>query len=165
MPPWPLISASPARTVLKIPLSEGLPRLVLDTNVSLDWLVFGDPGVQPLVAAIRARQVLWLACPRMRDELAHLLGHASLARWQPDAAQALAQFDRWASLQPEPPVAPRLRCSDADDQVFVDLALAHRVRWLISHDRAVLKLGRRLRLHGVAVMKPAQWGAAALPAP
>lgn len=140
-------------------VAEAPPQLVLDTNAALDWLVFRDPGMQPLVAAIQARRVQWLACPGMREELVHMLGHVSLARWQPDVAEALAQFDRWTSPRPTPPASHRLRCSDADDQVFVDLALAHRARWLISHDRALLKLGRRLRPHGVAVLKPAQWAA------
>jgi PIN domain len=29
-----------------------IPLLVLDTNVVLDWVAFGDPRVQPIVDAI-----------------------------------------------------------------------------------------------------------------
>jgi predicted nucleic acid-binding protein len=134
--------------------------VVLDTNATLDWLVFKDPGMQPLVAAVEARQVHWAACPRMRAELAHMLSHVSLARWRPDVTQALVLFDRWALIHPEPATSPQLRCSDVDDQMFVDLALALRARWLVSHDRALLRLARRLRGQGVQVLKPAQWAAA-----
>lgn len=133
------------------------PTAVLDTNAALDWLVFADPGMQPLAAAVQRGEVRWLACSGMREELGHMLGHASLQHWQPDAAAALAVFDRWAWLCPSPPAALHLRCSDADDQVFVDLALAQKAHWLVTHDRALLKLGRRLRLQGVQVLKPAQW--------
>jgi uncharacterized protein len=135
------------------------PTLVLDTNATLDWLLFNDQGMQPLSAAIRSGQVHWLACDAMRDELAHMLSHASLARWQPDAAGALAHFDRWAEMKPAPAGSATVRCTDPDDQVFVDLALAHRVQRLVSYDRAVLKLARRLRLQGVSVIKPGQWPA------
>lgn len=131
--------------------------LVLDTNAALDWLLFNDPGMRALAAAIQAGQLQWLACERMREELSHMLHHNSLARWQPDAAASLALFDRWAQLRPLPDASPTVRCTDVDDQMFVDLALAHGARWLVSHDRAVLKLGRKLRLHGIGVLKPAQW--------
>ncbi|MDP3138558.1 MAG: PIN domain-containing protein, partial [Burkholderiaceae bacterium] len=29
-------------------------RLVLDTNIWLDWLVFNDPGIAPIRAAVEA---------------------------------------------------------------------------------------------------------------
>ena len=47
-------------------------------------------------------------------------------------------------------VAPRVRyiCKDADDQKFIDLAVAHQAL-LISKDKAVLTMARRLRTLGV----------------
>ncbi|MFP5353710.1 MAG: prolyl oligopeptidase family serine peptidase, partial [Gemmatimonadota bacterium] len=41
---------------------------------------------------------------------------------------------------PEPANGP-LSCRDADDQVFIDLALATRCRWLLSRDRALWLIG------------------------
>jgi len=76
--------------------------LVLDTNATLDWLLFDDPGMRPLAAAIEAGAVRWLACERMRVELAHMLRHPSLAHWPAEPAAALARFDRWVDLQPNP---------------------------------------------------------------
>ena len=32
-------------------------RLVLDTNVWLDWLVFDDPAIAPIKAAVEAKRV------------------------------------------------------------------------------------------------------------
>ena len=142
------------------PLIDGAcaaPLVVLDTNVVLDWLVFRDPRVAALAAPLEAGALRWISCPAMRRELAHMLGHRSLARWAPDAEAALAAHDRHARLVPDPTPAHRPRCSDADDQVFVDLALALPARWLLSHDRALLKLARRMRSAGVDVLTPMAW--------
>ena len=141
------------------------PAAVLDTNVALDWLVFHDPGADALVRAIEGGRLRWLATPGMRRELQHMLGHASLERWKPDKEHALTIFDRHAILTETdlPSSATALRCSDPDDQVFIDLALTASARWLVSHDRALLRLERRLRAHGVEVLRPADWAARQTP--
>jgi putative PIN family toxin of toxin-antitoxin system len=140
------------------PIRADRPAVVLDTNVSLDWLVFRDARVAPLAAAIEGGHVPWLACASMREELAHMLAHRTLAAWAPDRERALAIFDSMAQLQRAPPPR-RLLCSDPDDQVFIDLALAGRARWLVTHDRALLKLARRARTLGLIVLTPSAWRA------
>lgn len=139
----------------------GTPLVVLDTNAALDWLVFRDPRIQPVMAALEAGRLDWIACAAMRQELAHMLGHASLARWSTDAVVGLARFDRLARIRAAPPTNPhpRLRCTDADDQVFVDLALAERARWLLTHDRALLKLARAAAARGLRILRPGDWTA------
>jgi predicted nucleic acid-binding protein len=141
-------------------------KVVLDTNVVLDWLVFCAPRVAALVNALAAGTLRAVATPAMRAELAHMLASRSLQRWAPDAGAALQAYDRSVQLLaddvvqgPGPPGRPR--CTDADDQVFIDLALAARAQWLLSHDRALLRLSRRLRVHGVAVLTPMAWAAQA----
>ena len=57
------------------------------------------------------------------------------------------------------PTRSRLHCSDPDDQCFIDLALAQHARWLITHDRALLRLARRARAFGVEVLTPMLWRA------
>jgi len=135
------------------------PTVVLDTNAVLDWLVFHDPGVAALSRAIEGGRLRWLATPAMRRELHHMLVHSSLTRWLPNCEHALTVFESLAKLiEPDPPRAPHgLHCSDPNDQIFIDLAVSQRVRWLVSHDRAVLRLARRLRLFGVEVLRPADW--------
>ncbi|MBC7941862.1 MAG: PIN domain-containing protein [Chitinophagaceae bacterium] len=134
------------------------PAMVLDTNATLDWLLFGNPGMNAIKASIQSGQVRWISCSRMRVELACMLFHPRLAAWGGDRTQALAVFDRWTQACPEPcdsrPSGPR--CSDPNDQVFVDLALVYGARWLVTHDRALLKLARALR-HRVAVVRPGDW--------
>jgi predicted nucleic acid-binding protein len=50
-----------------------------------------------------------------------------------------------------------LRCTDADDQKFIDLACAAPARWLVSRDRAVLKLRRRAATDGLVIVTPDGW--------
>jgi putative PIN family toxin of toxin-antitoxin system len=135
--------------------------VVIDTNVVLDWLVFADPAVRSLREAIESRRLVWHAHANMRVELAHMLGHSDLARWDPDAAAALASFDRLAQLdaQPLPATPARLRCRDPDDQVFIDLAITRRSRWLLTRDRALLALARPALEWGVQILTPAHWAA------
>ena len=54
-------------------------------------------------------------------------------------------------------VAPKavFTCKDADDQKFIDLAAAHRAQ-LLSKDKAVLCMARRLKTLGVAVSRSYQ---------
>lgn len=143
------------QNALSTPLA---PVVVLDTNVLLDWLLFRDPAVEPLRAALEDGQLRWVACERMREEFIRTLRSATLSKWQPDSEHMLTCFDRYASLQPPPPPTPsRLRCDDADDQVFVDLSLACGARWLLSHDKALLRLRRRLAPWGPLVCRPGEW--------
>ena len=146
---------------LSAPISPSTPpTVVLDTNVVLDWLVFRNPSCAHLDGAFLAGRVRWLASAAMRDELAHVLGRGVCDAWSPDLPALWATWERFAVVV-EPIVlmgaATRMRCTDADDQKFIDLALAHDARWLLSRDRAVLKLGRRTRALGLEVLTPDDW--------
>ncbi|MDE1949002.1 MAG: putative toxin-antitoxin system toxin component, PIN family, partial [Burkholderiales bacterium] len=132
-------------------LPSEAPAVVLDTNVALDWLVFRDVGVSALAAAIEGGMLRWLACPRMRDELARTLTYPALAPWSPDSECVLATFDRWVQPCAQPPAAPGMACRDADDQVFVDLAVAGRAQWLLTRDRALLDLAAAARRRGLTI--------------
>ena len=135
------------------------PGVVLDTNAVLDWLVFANQNMLSLSAAIQSGHLRWLTSPRMREELNRTLAYPALARWNPDSERTLTAFDRWAVMQEEPVRATHgpMVCSDPDDQVFMDLALATGARWLVTHDRALLKLKRPAQLRGVWVVQPALW--------
>jgi predicted nucleic acid-binding protein len=142
------------------------PVAVLDTNVVLDWLVFRNPDCAGMGQALVCGQLRWVATRPMRDELAHVLSRGHLDAWGPDVAALWESWGRHCEEISIPaPAGPagRLRCSDPDDQKFIDLAVAIRARWLLTRDRAVLKLARRLRDHGVEAAPPGRWDAAPLP--
>ena len=129
--------------------------LVLDTNIVLDVFVFNDTAAQPVRDGLAAGQLDWIATPAMRVELERVLGYPQivprLAFYQLSAADVLAHFDARARLLPVPAKAP-VTCSDADDQMFIDLAVAQRST-LLSKDKAVTSMAKRLLALGVNVKK------------
>jgi uncharacterized protein len=135
-----------------------VPLIVLDTNVVLDWLLFSDPGVQALVTAIEQGRLRWIATAAMRGEFEHVLGRGLAAARGADPARFALVWRQHCTEHPAAPLADaRLRCTDTDDQKFLDLALASNARWLISRDRAVLKLRREAARHALTILKPLDW--------
>lgn len=140
---------------------ETLPwRVVLDTNVVLDLLVFADPRARPLSDALQAGRLSAITSNATLFELTDVLARPFLAPWGVPAESVLATLQRWGQCIgdiPAPPAPPSPRCRDGDDQKFVDLALATQARWLISHDRAVLALAKRARQRGLHILTPQAW--------
>jgi len=131
-------------------LTTGL-RLVMDTNVWLDWLVFDDPAVAPIRSAVAARRATVFIDEPCAAELGRVLGRKLGRRSLDAAAQAacLAEVRRIAkpieqverAEQEEKLVLPR--CRDTDDQKFLECAAAARADILITKDQALLELSRR----------------------
>ena len=125
--------------------------VVLDTNIVLDLLLFQNPQAQGLRQALDQQQLRWLATPPMREELARVLAYPKIApgltRLGHSLASLLAQWDALVSVVE---VAPRcaVRCRDPDDQMFIDLAVAHTAT-LHSKDAQVLCMKKRLERCGV----------------
>ncbi len=144
---------------------SGRPLAVLDTNVALALYWFGDDNLGPLAAALEAAQIEWVGTAAMRQELAHVLALGRLPSGKPGLADPLSAFDRLARQVHEPQGQRRWPlCTDKDDQQFIDLALDAGAAWLLTRDRAVLKLRRKvLALSGCQVLRPEEWCACALP--
>lgn len=138
-------------------LPSTAPLIVLDTNVLLDWLVFLDPQVRPVVQAVQSGQVTWLATRSMQEEMERVLTYQWISARSPDLSairQAWAAHARF--VDGEAGRAP-IRCKDPDDQKFIDLAVAARARWLLTKDRELLRLARRARAWGVEILPAAAW--------
>ena len=136
------------------------PSIVLDTNVVLDWLYFRDVRCAALADAVTGHRVRWIASAPMRDEIEHVLERGSLGtRWPEGPATVRDGWHRWATMvETTAGAAPlALRCTDADDQKFIDLALAARAPALLSADRAVLRLARRAAAFGLVISTVAGW--------
>ncbi|OYU25327.1 MAG: putative toxin-antitoxin system toxin component, PIN family [Burkholderiales bacterium PBB2] len=138
--------------------AHAAPRIVIDTQVIMDWLVFRDPRAQALAQSVVGRQVQWIGEPAMLDELRHVLGRGVAAQFEPDLAWIESQFEQHCRMiASTSPPAVRLVCRDPDDQKFIDLALAQRAQWLLSRDRAVLALAKRARAQGLLILNPDRW--------
>jgi len=137
------------------------PWIVLVTNVVLDWLYFRDVRCSGLADAIASRRVRWIASAPMRDEIEHVLGRGRLGtRWPEGPSSVRDGWQRWATMVEATTDAPTplgMRCTDPDDQKFIDLALRSRAVALLSADRAVLKLARRASAWGLAITTAAAW--------
>ncbi|RYX95601.1 MAG: putative toxin-antitoxin system toxin component, PIN family [Comamonadaceae bacterium] len=131
-------------------MTRSAVSVVLDTNIVLDVFVFADEAAQPIRDLLEAQSVDWIATPPMRSELERILGYPQivprLVFYRLTASDVLASFDRHARIVP---VAPKalITCTDPDDQCFIDLAVQHKAR-LVSKDRAVLKMKKRLAAYG-----------------
>jgi predicted nucleic acid-binding protein len=135
-------------------------QVVIDTQSLLDWRLFADPICATWSGSHKAGHWKWRATPDMRAELSFVLAREFVTRWAAPAAEVLEWFDHHAVIAPPPaPDAARgLTCSDRSDQKFIDLAVHLKADWLISRDRAVLKLARRAhQLHGLKIATPRSW--------
>ncbi len=134
---------------------------MLDTNVVLDLWLFEDARAAALRRAIEVRQLEVLVTAPVLAELADVLGRPFTSGWPVPPAQVLASCRAHSRLVDAAahsgPPAPR--CTDGDDQKFIDLAWSWPARWLVSRDRAVLKLARRAMSRGLHIVTPERWAA------
>jgi len=134
------------------------PRAVIDTQIVMDWLVFGEPRLAPLVEALESGQLKWIGRPPMLDELRHVLSRGVAAERLPNLPRIEEVFAlRCHMIEAEPAPAVRLICRDPDDQKFIDLALAERATWLFSRDKAVLALRKRALAFGLTITTIESW--------
>ncbi|MGD9944244.1 MAG: putative toxin-antitoxin system toxin component, PIN family [Burkholderiaceae bacterium] len=129
-------------------------KAILDTNVWLDWLVFDDPGVAPLVGLARTGRLTALGTSRMRDEWRDVIARERFGLDASARSAVLERYDAQVRLCPAaPPCA--LVCRDPDDQMFIDLAIAEGAQWLLTKDKALLALARRAtRHHRLLIARP-----------
>ncbi|MFL6571882.1 MAG: putative toxin-antitoxin system toxin component, PIN family [Burkholderiales bacterium] len=117
-------------------------RLVLDTQVWLDWLVFDEPALAGLRATISDGRAEVVIDPACRAELERVLAYP-LGR-SVDLAACLEECDKVAiRIDPGASVGELPACRDPDDQKFLTLAAATRADCLVTRDRELLRLARR----------------------
>jgi uncharacterized protein len=157
--------------VAPTPVSPDVPRIVLDSNVWIDILVFDDTHTRPIHAALERGALCALIDARCLAELTYVLDYPQFARRALDKEAALATVARLTRfIEPvtltsdDAVTAPPLpQCKDRDDQKFLELAHAGHAHWLVSKDCAVLKLARRVaRDFGFRIAPPAPFVAACL---
>lgn len=135
-------------------------RLVLDTNIWLDWLVFSDAAVAPIREAVATSRAAVYIDDGLEAELVRVLAY-DLGQHSIDAAAQAACLAacRRTALRIEAPVpqAKLPQCRDPDDQKFLDAALAARADVLVTRDQALLELAPRVRQF--RILTPARFAA------
>jgi uncharacterized protein len=130
------------------------PALVIDSNVVLNCLFFKDA----LTVAVVERLLLshhWVCTEWMQREAQRVATLPQMAKYaSSDAITALAQgFAQRATLIAHDTVSP-MRCRDADDQAFLDLAAHTHAPLLLTLDRDLLKLRKRAATFGLSIVQP-----------
>lgn len=132
-----------------------MSRVVLDTNVWLALWFFREPGVDALRDALARGDLVPVRSAATDFELAEVLARPGLFNVATDRQAGLLR--EWESLaEVVGDIAPSpCRCRDPDDQKFLDLALSAGARWLITRDRDLLKLRKKVRAAGLTITGPA----------
>lgn len=126
-------------------------KLVLDTNVILEMLHWGDPRCAELLAALESGGASCCTDADCLAELERVLAYPQFGL-VPAARDAL--FARYAALAARvdddtagaaATAAPLPRCRDADDQKFMTLAARAGAALLVTRDKELLRLARSRR--------------------
>jgi putative PIN family toxin of toxin-antitoxin system len=136
-------------------------RFVLDTNVVLDWLVFDDAATDELRDSIETHRATVLTHELAIAELQRVLSYPALNLSVGKQANVLAKYVAH-TVQIEMPLgfsrdnlllpASFPRCRDRDDQFLFALALHGKADVLITRDRQVLLMARRVTSFGIRIV-------------
>ena len=116
----------------------------------LSLWVFADSRYAPLLKLMAAGRLLPLSSQECLGEFERVLGYPEFKLDQ--AAQRVILDDYAGRAQcivrgaGETPSFPLPLCRDGDDQKFLELARDGRADYLVTNDKALLKLARRKRL-------------------
>jgi putative PIN family toxin of toxin-antitoxin system len=132
---------------------NAVPRVVLDTNVLLDFWVFDDPGARSLRAAFDDGRIRALRSAASDAELEDVLSRPQFGLG--DSRRRLL-LDAWRQKATSVEhIFPALfACADPHDQKFVELALSAHADALVTKDKALLKLRRRAARDGLRILAP-----------
>lgn len=136
-------------------------KVVLDTNVVLDWLVFGDPRIEKLRHDFASQRTVLMSHPLANTELQRVLAYPTLNLSTEQQAAVLAQYVAHsqslvmpAGFSSENLLLPAKfpKCRDRDDQFWFALAYHGNADALISRDQKVLTLAKRVAPFEIRIM-------------
>lgn len=138
-----------------------LPCVVFDSNVVLALWWFEDPHLAALLDMVTQHRIRLVSSPQLLAELQHVMDRRMALAPEDEALQSRRRqvnsaVSRWFSLGPDPLARPPTwpRCTDSDDQKFIDFALGLPANVLLTRDKAVLKVRKRASALGLRVMTP-----------
>ena len=124
-------------------------QVVIDTNVCLDLFVFKDPRWVLLLQGLEDGSITAVTRKDCRDEWLAVLRYPHLPINVENRDEIIATFDAHITcITPVLKTRPLPRCSDKDDQKFLEIARDSDSSTLITKDKALLKLARKSRAAG-----------------
>lgn len=132
-------------------------RVVLDTQVWLDWLVFDDPSVGPLREAQVAGRIEIVIDEPCEAELVRVLAY-DLGKYSLGADEQTHCIARCRGVSRRVPAGSPgelPQCKDPDDQKFLELAAGAGAGYLVSKDQALLALAPRVSRF--RIVTPQDW--------
>ena len=136
-------------------------QLVLDTNVVLDWLLFRLPALDPLRDALSAGRIVIATHELLFEELRRVLPRPEISRYTTDVGGVIEAYRAQTAMAPLPPElllsqeslpAGFPHCRDPDDDKFLAFAWHSKSDALVTKDREVLRLRKRVRSFGVSIL-------------
>src|ERR1700712_5507047 len=104
---------------------RGTPRVILDSNVWIDILVYDDAATRPIHAALRRGALDAVIDARCLAELSRVLDYPQFVRREIDKAAALASVASLSVMTthaaPAAGAVALPQCKDRDDQKFLEL--------------------------------------------
>lgn len=123
----------------------GISRIVLDTNVCLDLFVFRDPRWHVILQQLQNGEIQAVTRHDCRDEWLAVLFYPHLPIDENNRAGFIAVFDRYVKvLAPDERCITLPKCKDSDDQKFMEIARDSEAVILLTKDKALLKLSKKV---------------------
>ena len=128
------------------------PRLILDTNVILDLLVFKDPSAEPIRILLDAKRVDAVRSEASMLELIDVIQRPAFKLSREEQEIILQAWESNTRLLENAVIegAP-FTCRDLDDQIFINMAYSIRPALLLSKDLRVLELQTIAKRHGIEI--------------
>lgn len=135
-------------------------QLVLDTNVVIDWLVFDHEYLRAFRGAVVAGQVVVLTHELALAEFERVLGYPELKLAMERRLEALARYRAHSRVTRMPDgfalgawqlPAGFPSCRDRDDDLFLALTHHSPASALVTRDKALLKMRKRMRKRGMTI--------------
>lgn len=122
------------------------PRVVLDTNAVMALWVFKDARLARLLNALAAREIVPLRRDDALAELRCVLAYPQFALTVQQQAKILEDYAALCLACERIDDAVLPPCKDGDDQKFLEIARDGGATFLITRDKALLKLARHRRI-------------------
>lgn len=135
------------------------PFIILDTNVCLDLFIFHDKNCHELWQMLADGIVKAITREDCKNEWLRVLTYPSLSLTESDIKNCTAKYNEVVFCHDfqKKDYACLPICKDKDDQKFLELAYDSDAKFLMTKDKALLKLSSKIRKQQLfQIIKPTQ---------